>query len=609
MRQMACSLIVYHRQIHSLASASEQQHGKIETMSKSRLLYNTISIMLLALIIGALSSLASIAFVSSVAWLSKILLVSLETREEGIQSILELGIFFLVPVAGGLAVGLILKDLPEGRPESLVQTIRMSQSMVFKPSYKNAFRTAIASVATLGSGASMGQYGPVSHIGATLGLATERAGGKFGFTSNMGIGCGVAAAISTVFNAPIAGLVFAHEVIIRHFSLKLFAPIAVASVVGYLFTNHIFDRHQVFHVAEVGAIKPEEFLVFALIGVAGALIAAAFVRMMLYFTDVSRHMNIPVWLKPSIAGAGVGLAGLWVPETLGVGEQVMQKVLVGPGYPGTELFIILVIKLLMTAICFGFGMAGSVFSPSLLCGIVFGALVSIMSASVLGTHYSSATPYMVCGMVALVGPVMGSPLTVILIVLELTRNYDLAVAAMVSAVFANLIGYRLIGRSMFDAQLARQGLDLSKGREKVILSDRKINACISDEFSVLNGETILSKAKQVILDSGKTDLYIVDDGRRYLGFITLNEIDHIERDGLDLSKLLCKSHCTGQIVFTPEMSIWEAMDRIRDFAGESLPVVDDKDGNRLIGVIYEASLITAYVKSLEDARREEHGEG
>ena len=578
----------------------------METMSKNRLVCNTIAIMLLALIIGALASVASIAFVLAVEWLNEFLLVSLETREEGAQSILDIGIFILVPVIGGLVVGLILKDLPEGRPESLVQTIRMSQSMVFKPSYRNAFRTAIASVVTLGSGASMGQYGPVSHIGATLGLAAERTGGKLGFTSNMGIGCGVAAAISTVFNAPIAGLVFAHEVIIRHFSLKLFAPIAVASVVGYLVTNHVFDRHHVFHVAEVGGIKPEEFLVFALIGVAGALVAAAFVRMMFYFTDVSRRLNLPFWLKPSIAGAGIGLTGLWLPEILGVGEPVMQKILVGSGYPGGELLVILIMKLVMTAVCFGFGMAGSVFSPSLLCGIVFGSLVSIISASVMGTHYSSAAPYMVCGMVALVGPVMGSPLTAILIVFELTRNYDLAVAAMVSAVFANLIGYRLIGRSMFDAQLARQGLDLSMGREKVILSGRTISACISDEFSILAGEASLARAKRVLLDSGKADLYIVDAKQRYIGSITLNEIDRKESDELDMTRLLCKDHCTGKIVFTSDISIWEAMERIRDFTGESLPVVDDRIDNRLIGVIYESSLITAYINSLKDARSEEH---
>jgi len=578
-------------------------------MDKGCLLRNTTAIMLLALVIGILASVSSIAFVSAVVWLNEILRVSLEAREEGIRSIVDMGMFVLVPVIGGLLVGFMLKDLPEGRPESLVQTIRMSQSMVFKPSFKDSFKTAIAAVATLGSGASMGQYGPISHIGATLGLAMERTGGKFGFTSNMGIGCGVAAAISTVFNAPIAGLVFAHEVIIRHFSLKLFAPISIAAVAGYLLANHVFDRHQVFPVSEVGAIKPEEFLAFALIGVAGALIATVFVRMMLYFTDVSRRLNAPLWLKPGIAGAGIGLAGLWVPEILGVGEPVMQKVLVGAGYPGDELLLILIMKLVMTAICFGFGMAGSVFSPSLLCGIVFGALVSIISASVMGTHYSSATPYMVCGMVALVGPVMGSPLTAILIVFELTRNYDLAVAAMVSAVFANLIGYRLIGRSMFDAQLERQGLDLSMGREKVILSDRKINAWISDEYSRLTGESSLANAKRVILDSGKTNLYIVDGRQRYLGVITLNDIDHEERNGSSLSGLECGDYCTGQILFTPDMSIWEAMERIRDFSGESLPVVDSKDGNRMIGVIYEASLITAYVKSLEIARSEEHGAG
>ena len=577
--------------------------------AKGRLLQNTAVIMLLAVIVGGAAALASIAFVSSVVWLNEILQVSLETREQGAQSILHSMVFVLVPATGGLAVGLILKNLPEGRAESLVQTIRMSQSMVYKTSFPHAFKTAVAAIASLGSGASMGQYGPISHMGATLGLLTERIGRKFGFTSNMGIGCGVAAAISTVFNAPIAGLVFAHEVIIRHFSLKLFAPIAVASVTGYLLANHGFDRHQVFYVSEIEAIKPEEFLVFALIGVAGALIAAIFVHMMLYFTDVSQQLKTPAWINPGIAGAGMGLAALWIPEILGVGEPVMQRVLVGSSYPGGELLLILVMKLVMTALCFGFGMAGSVFSPSLLCGIIFGALVSLISASVLGTHYSSATPYMVCGMISLVGPVMGSPLTAILIVFELTRNYDLAVAAMVSAVFANLIGYRLIGRSMFDVQLKRQGFDLSMGREKVILSAQKIKPWISQDFTRMNAESTLHQAKQAVLNAGNRNIYVINDKNSYLGCLTLDEIDRQDRNGFDLDQLLCKDCCTSQILFLADMSIWEAMDRIREFVGESLPVVDNRHDKQLIGVIYESSLINAYLESLEKSRYEKYGAG
>ncbi|MYD76859.1 MAG: chloride channel protein [Gammaproteobacteria bacterium] len=573
----------------------------------SRLIRNTSAIILIEVIVGAVSSVASIAFVSLVVWMNDILLVSLWAREKGADSFLELCLFLLVPAAGGLAVGLILRDLPEGRAQSLVQTIRMSQSMVFQASFMHAFKTAVAALVTLGSGASMGQYGPVSHIGATLGLVMEKSGRAFGFTANMGIGCGVAAAISTVFNAPIAGLVFAHEVILRHFSLKLFAPVAVASVVGYLVANHVFDRHQVFVIAEVGSINPEEFLVFALIGIAGALVATGFVRMMLYFTDVSRRLRTPSWMKPAIAGAVMGLSGLWLPEILGVGEPVMQRVLVGTGYPGGELLLILVMKLVLTALCFGFGMAGSVFSPSLLCGIVFGALISIVSAAVMGSHYSSATPYMVCGMVALVGPVMGSPLTAILIIFELTRNYDLAVAAMVSAVFANLIGYRLIGRSTFDVQLEQQNFDLSMGRDKVIMGVRDIAPWISKEFTAVPGGASLAQAKRAALDSNHSELYVIDGENAYLGTLSLLEIGRQDQNGLDLSSLKCEDYCKGRVVFTPDTSIWTAMERIKEFAGESLPVVETLDRRKLVGVVYESSIVNAYLDSLKEARDEEHG--
>ena len=374
--------------------------------------------------------------------------------------------------AGGLVSGLLCKSNPDARPLSLADTISCAQSLVFPTPLKNSFRTSVACVVALGSGASLGHYTPIAFLGSSIGLQAQEWFRKSGFTATMGIGCGAAAAVSAAFSAPIAGLVFAHEVILRHYSLRSFAPITVASVIGYMVSSYGFERVPVFRVPEVAPIHSVEFIIFMLIGIAGALIATVFIKSTLLFTDYARSLAAPSYTKPAIAGLIVGIVGLWLPEILGIGQGVMKQILYGAGYPAGELLILLLAKTLLTALCLGFGVAGGVFSPALLSGMMFGALAVVVAEPVLGAQFSSPVPYLVCGLTAVVSPVIGAPLTAILIIFELTGSYQLAVSVMVCVVFANLVGYRLVGRSLFDAQLDLRGVHLRLGRDRVILESR-----------------------------------------------------------------------------------------------------------------------------------------
>ena len=194
---------------------------------------------------------------------------------------------------------------------------------------------------------------------------------------SIGIACGVAAAISTAFNAPIAALIFTHEVILRHYSLRMFTAVTVASACGYLIANVLFERPPLLLIDFDGRFYWPEFFLFALEGIACGMLAVAFMKLLYRTTQLAAAVRLPQALKPMLAGLAVGLLALQVPEILGAGEKVFQQAAAGGTYEIDGLLLILVAKLLATVLCIGFGFAGGVIFPSLLIGVLFGALFAL----------------------------------------------------------------------------------------------------------------------------------------------------------------------------------------------------------------------------------------
>lgn len=563
----------------------------------------------IAIAIGVVASLASIGFVYLIKIASQLLMVSSESRSGMSGSMGSNLLLILTTTLGGLVVGLLCYGIQGKRPLTLVDTIRSAQGMQFDTPVKFGFLSALSSIVAIGSGASVGKYGPLAHLGSTLGLIIRGWTGSVVFSSSMALGCGVAAAISTAFNAPIAGLIFAHEVILRHYSLRAFAPITVSAVVGYIFANYVFDRPPIFHVASLARVNSVEFLVFIAIGLFGAFVAAGMVRTTLYAGFLADKITVSPVFKPAIAGAAVGLMAIWVPEVLGIGESVMRDVLIGDGFPTMQMLLILGVKVIATGICLGFGMAGGIFSPALFVGILFGAVVANMAEIGLGSSFSSATPYIVCGMAAVTSPIIGAPLTLILIVIELSRNYDLAVVAMVSVVFANLVGYQLMGRSIFDIQLKSDGFDLGMGREKAIMDSRDISDYVSDDFvSVLGGNT-LSELKDTLVQQEKGDGFIVSDAGELLGSISLSKLLILAKTGVSLDQQCCEHLSVDETVLNASTTIWSAMEILQEFVGESIAVISDDEHRILIGIVYESSVMKGYMDTIKSVRAEEHGLG
>ncbi len=551
---------------------------------------------LLGLVVGTAVGVLAVGFIQAVLSLNELLGAPAGTRW-------RTAIMLTVPTVAGLVVGLLALALPEHRYASPADAIRAAQSGDADMPVRSGILTAVSACLSLGAGASVGQYGPLVHLGASVGSWVRRLARADRSIGAIGIACGAAAAISAAFHAPIAGLIFAREVVLRHYSLRAFAPVAVASTLAYVVTHVVFGRQPLFRIDDHIVANAYEYLVFVAIGVVGALLATLYMRAIQFASRIAGRMTLPVPLRTALAGLCLGIVALEFPEILGIGHETLRDAMAGDVLGAARTAQILVLKLLATALCLGFGFAGGVFSPALLIGALFGSLVGAGADWLVGAHHSPIAVYAVCGIGAVTSPVIGAPLTIVLVVFELTQNFDLAAAAMVSVAFANLVGFRVFGRSLFDVQLRERGFDLDLGRDKVIAQQHAITDLDATRFSSGTSSQSLFDIRKLLIHDGRSEAHIVDADGRYAGTLTLHRLMELAESGVAPGTTAGEFAQPASVTLAPDTSVWDAMTLIEGFVGESIPILD---GDKLVGALPEAAIVGAYLEILDRIRREEH---
>jgi CIC family chloride channel protein len=559
-----------------------------------------LAIALIGVVVGLTTAFATIGFVELVHYLNETLYISLSSRAEVEGEYLWL-ITIAVLTIGGLIVGLILQyGVEQGKPAGPPETIYAVQLRERLPSPASGAGSTIAAILSLGCGASVGQYGPLVYLGTLVGQLANRLPLGLRDVRSMAIACGVAAAISTGFNAPIAALIFTHEVIVRHYSLRMFSAVTVASACGYLVADVIFEHPPLFLIDVESSFRGIEFFLFAIEGVACGVLSVVFMKLLQQGTQLSQRINTAAAFKPMIAGFIVSLVALQVPEVLGAGQEVFRHASTGGDYSATSLLVILTAKLLVTVLCIGFGFAGGVIFPSLLIGVLFGALFAQLVPATLLSEYSGVSVYAVCGMMAVMSPVIGAPMTALLLVFELTRSYEITIAAMLAIVFANLTAFNWYGRSLYDRQLAARGIDLSMGRERAYLMHHKVVDHVTDSLPLVKQDTTLTELSRRMAAISSASAVVVDADNRYLGMVSQHQLLDHQDDAIVSSIELRLGN-----EFDQHTSIWEAMEAMRGYIGAAIAVVDS-DSGRYLGAVPEAVVINAYLDAAQELRREEY---
>ena len=457
---------------------------------------------------------------------------------------------------------------------------------------REGFISTTAAFVSASAGASVGQYGPVLHFGASVG-AQVRALFPTRLTPDIYVACGVAAAISAGFGAPIAAVVLVSEAILRHFAVRAVAPITVSAIVATAVTPLFFDRVSPYSVTA----SPTDWGLIPVVlglGACAAVLAIVFMRSLLRTAAWAKSLNNELAML-LLAATLMALIGMLVPEAMGLGTQSINDLLAGEKLVG-EAALMLVAKLVATVVCIGLGLVGGVFSPALFLGASLGYLAGFVAVG-LGFDPSAVVMLTVVGMAAVAGSVIGAPIGVVLIVFEFTRSYEFAVAAILAVSMSSFISTRLFCYSFFDRQLIARGFDLRQGREFLSLKDISVAdldvEVVESVTEGMTGEDLVAHLRA----SHRTEAYVVNPQGTLTGVVPI--LAALANPDQTASALIEDDY----LVLNLSDDLQQALGIARRFVGEAIPVVDE--AGALVGCLSEGAILGGTLDRQEEVKGRE----
>ncbi len=511
----------------------------------------------------------------------------------------------IVPVIGGLIVGPIIYFLaPEakghGVPE-VMQAILLRGGNI-RP--RVAFIKAIASAVSIGTGGSVGREGPIIQIGSSIGSMV----GQFLRVPSKRlktlVGCGAAAGIAAAFNAPIAGALFAVEIILMDFTVAQFSPIVIASVMATVISHSFEGNFAAFVVPRYQLASPYEIFFYFVLGALSGVISFLFIKVLYLFEEYfDNRLKLPEYLKPALGGVGIGAIGLIFPQVMGVGYDSINNALYGNMIWYVALILIFV-KILATSVTLGSGGSGGIFAPSLFMGAMlgyfFGSFVHQMFPDI------TATPgaYALVAMTGLVAGTTRAPITAIIIVFELTNDYRIVLPLMITGIISTIISSKLSRESIYTLKLVLRNIGIKEGFETNLMESIFVKSVYRKEFDTIDVTDNFSKVVNHVIRGQEANFPVANSQGSVVGMISIYDIkDYLfERESLENVLI------AGDIInprFEPviiEENCQNALDKMQKYDFEGLPVVDSILSKKIIGMIWRKDILDAYQK--ETDRRE-----
>ncbi len=553
----------------------------------------------LAVIIGALGGLGAVAFrflikvVQRGAWGSWSYDLALVEAHPWLWRL-------LTPAVGGLIVGPLVYSLArEAKGHGVPEVM---EAVALRSGFIRARLVAVKSVASaicIGTGGSVGREGPIVQIGAALGSTIGQWLRISGRRLRTLAGCGAAAGIAATFNAPVAGALFAVEIILGDFGVSQFSPIVISSVMATVVSRHFLGDFPAFVVPTYRMESAWELPLYLLLGLLAAVAAQVFIRVLYGVEDLMESLPVKPWLLPAFGGLMVGAIGLLFPQVLGVGYETINQALTGELTVGL-LAVLVVAKLFATSVTLGSGGSGGIFAPSLFLGAMSGGFLGNLAHQLYPGATASSGAYALVGMGAVVAGTTHAPITAILIIFELTSDYKLIVPLMASCIIASLVSSRLKRESIYTMKLYRRGADLFRGREVNVLRSLRVQEVMDDDLATLPADTPIPELLEQFADSPRSYYYTTDSSGNLQGVIAFSELRHALLNAETFSEISVVGDLARSDV--PRVTPDQDLDRVmRIFGGkdrEELPVVDSADRSHLVGVVNRRHLIDAYSREL-----------
>ena len=506
----------------------------------------------------------------------------------------------LVPVGGGIVVGLIRKAWPESRQRGVAEVMAAVQARGGHLRARSSWGHAILSAITVGTGGSTGREGPIAYIGASLGSSVGR---RLGFASRdvkVLLGCGFATGIAATFNAPIGGVLLALELIVPEFSAHAFIPLVLSVVVGTTIAQLFLGDEATFYLPEFVYNGPWELGLYLLLGVMCGVGAVGFIRAMGYSQAWWARLPVIDWVKPALGGLVVGLMGLAIYEAFGAYH------IFGTGYGSLSallrndsavmafgvLLTLAILKPLATVTTIGSGGGGGVFSASLFVGATYGGFLGLAFAAIFPTAGIHPVSFALVGMGAFYAATARATFTAIVIMAELVDDYSILLPLMLAAVAADATSIALSKESIYTVRLAQSGILYDHDKVASPLDFLQVKDVMSTQVDTLPGTLLVKDAYAAILDHGHTGYPVVDGDGKLAGIVTRRDLSrHIaEGKGEEPLSAVVPGLC---ITAFPDEMLHRARDRIFQQEIGRLVVVDPADRRNIKGILTRSDLLRA----------------
>jgi CIC family chloride channel protein len=515
-----------------------------------------------------------------------------------------------VPAIGGLLVGCLVyffarEAKGHGVPE-VMEAVALRGGRI-RPIV--AVIKSLASAICIGSGGSVGREGPIVQIGSALGSSLGQALNLSEDRIRNLVACGAAGGIAATFNAPIAGVIFALEIILGEFSVRYFSTVVISAVAASVIGRAVFGNVPAFLIPmEYGLNSLWEYAFYLVLGLLAAVVGVTFVRLLYWSEDqFDRWRRVPEWVKPALGGVLLGglalaypyLTGVtWerTPQVYNVGYEVIETALAGQ----LTLHIVaslLVLKLIATSLTLGSGGSGGVFAPSLFMGAMLGGAFELVVNHLFPGIAAPPGAYALVGMGAVFAAGAHAPITAVLIMFELTGDYRLMLPLMLTVVIATVLAQKVMrGESVYTLKLTRRGIRLQRGRDVDVMQSVQVAEVMRTQMDTVGVKVTLTELIEVFSRSRHRSLPVLDRQGKLWGMITVSDLDRAMDAGAPRSRPVTKIGTPRDqlLVAYPDETMGEALTRMSRRGLGNLPVIARDDPTRLLGLIRQPDIIRAY---------------
>src|SRR5271156_994551 len=500
----------------------------------------------------------------------------------------------LIPIGGSLGIGyLLFRYFPDARGSGVPQTKAALYAREGCITAATMFGKFFCTSATLASGIPLGREGPTVQVGAGIASVLGRHLGLRPEKVKALLPVAAAEAIAAAFNTPLAAVLFALEEVVGDLHAPVLGSVVLASATSWAVLRLSLGNNPLFQVPQYQLVNPWEFAIYAVLGVAGGLVSVAFTKLLLRMR--ARFLSFPrktAWFHPVAGGLLVGMMGWFVPQVLGVGYEHVGAVLNG-GMALRLMVLLLVLNLFAVTISYASGNAGGIFGPSMFLGAMLGGAIGTLAHSLFPYHVATAGAYALVGMGTVFAGIVRAPMTSVVMIFEITRDYAVIVPLMISNLISYFVASKFQKKAIYEILAEQDGIHLPTAEARVQESQRQVYQAMHPATEILSAERSVDEALEKTKDSS-LDAWLVNDETGVVGVISRESLGKAASAGGGARLLLELLDARNFPYVHADHSLTAALDRMGAGQVDLLPVVSRANLHHLEGVISLQDVLAIY---------------